>query len=73
MEYWAWWRSVIPEDPSQGRMMSPFFTADKTCDDEFVIEDYWGVPFAVDVFYLSRLFLGEDALIELDIFLWMFG
>ena len=54
-------------------MLSPFFTTDETCDDEFVIEDNWGVPFAVDIFYLSRLFLREDALIELDIFLWMFG
>ena len=50
-----------------------FSTSDKTCDDELVIEDYWVVPFAIDVFYLSRLFLGEDALVELDIFLWMFG
>ena len=48
-------------------MLSPFFTADKTCDDELVIEDYWVVSSAVDVFYLSRLFLGEDAHIELDI------
>ena len=52
-------------------MLSPFFTADKTCDDELVIEDYRVVPFAVDVFYLSRLFLGEDALIKLDILFWM--
>ena len=54
-------------------MLSPFFTADKTRDDELVIEDYWVVPFAVDVFYLSRLLLGEDALIELDILFWMSG
>ena len=54
-------------------MLSPFFTADKTRDDELVIEDYWVVPFAVDVFYLSRLFLGEDALIELDILFWVSG
>ena len=28
-------------------MLSPFFTSDKTCDDELVIEDYWVVPFAI--------------------------
>ena len=49
-------------------MLSPFFTTDETGDDKLVIEDCWVVPFAVDVFYLSGLFLGEDALIELDIF-----
>ena len=54
-------------------MLSPFFTAYKTRDNELVVEDYWVVPFAVDVFYLSRLFLGEDALIELDILFWVFG
>ena len=52
-------------------MLSPIFTADKICDNEFVIKDYWIVPFAVDVFYLSRPFLGEDALIELDILFWV--
>ena len=54
-------------------MLSPFFTTDETCDYKLVIEDYWIVPFAVDIFYLSRLFLGEDALIELDILFWVFG
>ena len=34
-------------------MLSPIFTTDETCDDKLVIEDYWIVPFAVDVFYLA--------------------
>ena len=54
-------------------MLSPLFTTDETCDDKLVIEDNWVVPFAVDVFYLSGLFLGEDALIELDTLFWVSG
>ena len=71
IEFWTYERFEICESFEQGRVPSPFFTADKSCDDELVVEDYWGVPFVHDVFYSSRLFLDKDALIELDIFLWV--
>ena len=53
--------------------MSPILTTGKTCDNELMVENYRRVPFLVhNVFYLNRLFLDEDALVELDIFPWVF-
>ena len=56
----------------QGGVLAPFFTTDEPGDDKLVVEDNWGVHFGLDVFYLSKIFLGEDALIKLDGFLWDF-
>ena len=53
----------------QGGVLAPFFTIDELGDDKLVVEDDWGVHFGLDVFYSSRIFLGKDALIELDGFL----
>ena len=66
------WTFVICELPERGGM-SPFLAAGKPCDDELVIEDFWGVPiFVHNIFYMSRLFLSKDALIEFDVFPWVF-
>ena len=62
------WTFVICEFSESGGM-SPFLAASKSSDDELVIEDFWGVPiFVHNIFYLSRLFLNKDALIEFDVF-----
>ena len=53
-------------------MLAPFFTTDEPGDDKLVVEDNCGVHFGLDVFYLSKIFLGEDALIKLNGFLWDF-
>ena len=66
------WTFVICELPKRGGM-SPFLAAGESCDDELVIEDFWGVPiFVHNIFYMSRLFLSKDALIEFDVFPWVF-
>ena len=51
--------------------MSPIFAAYKNCNDELVIKDFGRVIPVHDIFYSGRLFLEENALIELDVFLWM--
>ena len=50
--------------------MSPTFATNKTYDYELVVEDYGGVAlFVYNIFYSNRLFLDEDVLIELNVFL----
>ena len=53
-------------------MSSPFFAADKTCDNEFMVKSNHWICSVHDIFYSSRLFLDEDVLIKLDTLLWMF-
>ena len=54
--------------------MSPTFATNKTYDYELVVEDYGGVAlFVYNIFYSNRLFLDEDVLIELNVFLWVLG
>ena len=71
-EWIEFWTFVICEQ-LECWGMSPTFATDETCDYELVIEDYWGVAlFVHNIFYSSRLFLDEDALVELNVFLWVF-
>ena len=48
-------------------MLPLTFAADKPCDYELVVKDYWGVRSVHDIFHSSRLFLDEDALVELNV------
>ncbi|XP_065620906.1 pentatricopeptide repeat-containing protein At2g27610-like [Quercus suber] len=64
---YAW--NMLNDCFEQGGVLAPFFITDEPGDDKLVVEDDLGVHFGLDVFYSSRI---EDALIELDGFLWDF-
>ena len=49
--------------------MSP---TNKPCDYELVVKDYLRVSSVHDIFYSGILFLDEDALVELNVFFWVF-
>ena len=53
-------------------MLPLTFAADKPCDYELVVKDYWGVRSVHDIFHSSRLFLDEDALVELNVCFFLF-
>ena len=55
------------------RGLQPLILAtNEACNYELVVKVYWGVPSVCDILHSSKLFLDEDALIELNVFLWVF-
>ena len=71
MEFCTYKRLEVFKLLEKRGVLPPIFIAYKTCDNELVVEDYGRVRLVHDVFYSSRLFLDEDALIEFDVLFWM--